>query len=112
MAWDLAKNQSPFADIGFGHGYATGGVGTGWARVGERGPENVYLGRGARIFPADETRRMASVGGGITLAPTISISYAGTGADSPEVRAAIRRGVQEGLAETVKLIDQGVGGKR
>jgi TP901 family phage tail tape measure protein len=46
--------------LGQGHGYAMGGFARGWARVGEAGPEMVYLGRGGQVI----SNRDSSMGGG------------------------------------------------
>jgi hypothetical protein len=43
--------------------YAAGGVGSGFAIVGEQGPELIHLGRPSRIYPAGETAAMRGAGG-------------------------------------------------
>lgn len=43
--------------LGEGHGYAMGGFARGWAKVGEAGPEMVYLGRGGQIVSNRDSTR-------------------------------------------------------
>lgn len=60
--------------LGQGHGYASGGVGSGWATVGEHGRELVRLPTGSQVYPAanyhsmgqsnQSTIRLEVVGGG------------------------------------------------
>jgi hypothetical protein len=45
--------------LGEGHGYAMGGYARGWAKVGEAGPEMVYLGHGGQVL----SNRDSSMGG-------------------------------------------------
>jgi hypothetical protein len=58
---------NPFGQIGY-VGYipylAKGGIASGMAIVGERGPELVNLGAGAQVHTAGDTRRMLGQGGG------------------------------------------------
>jgi hypothetical protein len=98
--------------LGEGHGYAVGGGATGWATVGERGAENVYFGSNARVFPADETRRMNARSMTLNSSVVVNIPPGVGGSDSAEIRAVVQQAVQEGLGEVVRHIDQGVGGKR
>lgn len=51
-------------------------------------------------------------GTNITITPNVRVDISGAGADSPEIRTAIRRGVAEGFAEVVDMIDQRVGGRK
>jgi len=77
--------------------FAGGGVSSGGlAMVGERGPELVNLSPGARVMPADATRRQ---GGGVTLAITNNVDA--TGADA----AAIAR-LERGLAASNRSIEK------
>ncbi len=75
-SFDLGGSRNNYPGLG-NHGYATGTVNaaTGFALVGERGPELVYFRGGERVLTAEETRStLAAI---YPAAPTLRASGAG-----------------------------------
>jgi len=77
---NLLLKPSPGFDVP--NMYASGGVQqqSGWAMVGEQGPELTWLPRGAQVFSAPETERMlqnGAVGGTVNAPVTVYANVAG-----------------------------------
>ncbi len=60
--------------MGSGHGYASGGIGGGWAMVGERGREMIRLPHGSTVYSNSDTERRLS---GVNPGGPISLSVSG-----------------------------------
>ena len=79
---------------------------SGWAIVGEQGPELMQLGGGERIYPADETQSMLSPKAANSNATTggnvVQIAnYVEAGASMSDVEAAVASGIQQAAPHLV-----------
>ena len=102
----LRGSVSLFSLLAGVRGARHGGVHGGWTLVGEEGPELVrFPASSARVFPADESRRMLGAAGEqIVIAPEF-----GAGVSMDQVRAYAHG---ELLPAMVRLVEQGLAERR